>query len=191
AIDWKTFVTPGQEDRQPVVGVSWADAAAFCAWLGKADGRTYELPTEAQWEYAARAGGAGLWSFGSDPKQLIDHAVVEHQTPAPGPGGLKKANPFGLFDVYGGADEWCRDWHVADFYRRSPVDDPANLGAPTQPNTGRAARGGSWNAPGAYSRAGARTFDNPTAPVLPKGFRVALVIDPKAPNPTPPRPARE
>ena len=179
-IDWTTFVTPGQEARQPVVGVSWADADAFCRWLGAADGGAYDLPTEAQWEYAARAGGAGLWSFGDDSKTLIDHAAVGLATPAPGPVGLKAANPFGLFDVYGGVTEWCRDWHVADYYRRAPIDDPVNLDAPADPATGRAARGGSWNASGVYSRAAFRAFDNPTSPTMPKGFRVALGGDLRA-----------
>ncbi len=178
-IDWTMFVTPGQ-DGQPVLGVSWADATAFCAWLGQADGRAYDLPTEAQWEYAARAGNPGLWSFGDDPKQLIDHAVVEQSARAAGPVGLKKPNPFGLFDMHGNVDEWCRDWHIADYYRRSPVDDPAYLEPPTQPNTGRVARGGAWSAAGLYSRSAARTFDNPTNPAMPKGFRVALAVGLKA-----------
>ncbi len=179
-IDWTAFVAPGQEDRQPVVGVSWADADAFCRWLGAADGGAYDLPTEAQWEYAARAGGAGLWSFGDDPRKLIDHAAVGLAAPAPGPVGLKAANPFGLFDVYGGVTEWCRDWHVADYYRRAPIDDPVNPDPPTDPATGRAARGGSWNAPGVHARAAFRAFNNPTNPTMPKGFRVALGGDLKA-----------
>ncbi|QDU22819.1 SUMF1/EgtB/PvdO family nonheme iron enzyme [Urbifossiella limnaea] len=175
-IDWTGFVTPGQEDRQPVVGVSWADAEAFCRWLGPG----YELPTEAQWEYAARGGAPGIWSFGNVPTKLLDHAVFGQAWPKPGPVGLKAPNPFGLFDVHGGADEWCRDWHVADFYRRSPIDDPANLDPPTQPNTGRASRGGSWNAAAVYTEVAFRSFDNPTRPALPKGFRVALTGDLKA-----------
>ncbi|MFO0797561.1 MAG: SUMF1/EgtB/PvdO family nonheme iron enzyme [Gemmataceae bacterium] len=175
-IDWTGFVTPGQEDRQPVMGVSWDDAAEFCRWLGPG----YELPTEAQWEYAARGGGPGLWSFGNIPTKLLDHAVFGQAWPTPGPVGVKAPNPFGLFDVHGGADEWCRDWHVADYYRRSPVDDPANLDPPTQPNTGRASRGGSWNAAAVYTEVAFRSFDNPTRPALPKGFRVALTGDLKA-----------
>jgi formylglycine-generating enzyme required for sulfatase activity len=176
AIDWTTFVTPGQEDRQPVMGVSWDDAVAFGRWLGAG----YELPSEAQWEYAARAGAAGLWSFGDDPAKLIDHAVVGQSGAKPGPVGLKRPNGFGLFDLPGGADEWCRDWHVADFYRRSPVDDPVNLDPPIDPATGRVSRGGSWNAAGVYSKAAFRSFDHPTRPALPKGFRVALTGDLKA-----------
>ncbi|HYH68687.1 MAG TPA: SUMF1/EgtB/PvdO family nonheme iron enzyme, partial [Urbifossiella sp.] len=175
-VDWQSFVTPGQEEKQPVVGVSWADAEAFCRWLGPG----YELPSEAQWEYAARGGAPGLWSFGNDPTKLLDHAVVGQAWPKPEPVGLKAPNPFGLFDVHGGADEWCRDWHVRDFYRRSPIDDPVNLEEPTDPNTGRASRGGSWNAAAVYSQVAFRAFDHPTRPNLPKGFRVALTGDLKA-----------
>lgn len=82
--------------------------------------------------------------------------------------------------MHGGADEWCRDWHLRDFYRRSPVDDPECGDDPADPGSGRVSRGGSWNAAAVYSKAAFRAYDNPTRPTFPKGFRVALTGDLKA-----------
>lgn len=171
-IDWVGFVTPGMEDRQPVLGVSWFDAIAFCQWLNNKTGRVYDLPTEAEWEYAARAGTTDRWSFGNDPDRLVDFAVVQQATPTCGMIGLKKPNPFGLFDMHGNVDEWCSDWHEFDYFRRSPINDPHAVERPINPTAGRVSRGGAWSAAGWWSQSAVRAFDNPTSPNLAKGFRI-------------------
>jgi formylglycine-generating enzyme required for sulfatase activity len=125
--------------------VSWDDAVAFCKKLSEREGKTYRLPTEAEWEYACRAGTETTWSFGDDEKELGDYAwyhgnagigeACVHQV------GLKKPNAFGLYDMHGNVDEWCHDYYGEDYYKQSPEKDP------TGPARGsfRVLRGGSWD----------------------------------------------
>lgn len=122
---------------QPVEGVNWEEAHRFCELLTeKKDGYRYRLPTEAEWEYAARAG---------DPSPryglLADVAWVrDNSDGATHPVGQKKPNAFGLHDVLGNVWEWVQDWYAMDYYGRSPESDPT--GAPS--GEYRVARGGSW-----------------------------------------------
>lgn len=172
---WRDFVTEGQSDKLPVMGVSWHDAQAFCRWLSTKEKLTYDLPTEAQWEYACRAGTETLWSHGDDVTSLESKAVVGLKgTPHPSPIGLKSANPFGLYDMHGNANEWCLDWHVVDYYSQAPLEDPVCLNKPSDQGSGRVSRGGSWNADAWWSRSAVRSYDFPAAPVHPKGFRVII-----------------
>lgn len=177
---WQTFVPDVDLTRQPVAGVSWEDADAFCRWLSKKSSTTeepqqYELPTEAQWEYACRAGTETLWSFGKDP--LTEYAIVEQQgQPFPPQIGLRRPNSFGLYDMHGNVDEWCRDWHNHSYYARSPLIDPVYLEAPVDAASGRVARGGAWNALAWWSRSATRTYDFPVSPTFAKGFRVVCRI---------------
>ena len=91
-----------QLDDQPVFSVSWADAQAFCRWLGKKDGVTYRLPTEAEWEYACRAGSTTWWSFGNDAATFGDYGSHEgNSNNRPQPVGTKKPNAWGLYDMQG------------------------------------------------------------------------------------------
>jgi formylglycine-generating enzyme required for sulfatase activity len=140
-----------QTDGHPVVCVSWNDARAFCAWLGKQEGAEYRLPTEAEWEYACRAGTTTRYPHGDDEdgleklaniadKSLQEKWVMEiggqpmHLPPyakwwddgAPftRPVGQLGANPWGLHDMHGNVGEWCSDWYAADYYQSSPVDNP-------------------------------------------------------------------
>ncbi|MEM1182362.1 MAG: formylglycine-generating enzyme family protein [Acidobacteriota bacterium] len=114
----------------PAVNVSWFEADAFCRSLGEG----YRLPTEAEWEYAARAGTRTPWSFGADQRQLVQNACADS---LPCPVGSKRANPWGLGDMHGCVWEWVSDWYGA--YREEAVTDP------TGPDVGRArvVRGGS------------------------------------------------
>lgn len=132
--------------RLPVESVTWSDAEEFCRRLSGSQGehsarRVYRLPTEAEWEYACRAGSATRWWYGDADAELDACAWL---TPAAGnsthPIGRKRANPWGLRDVYGNVFEWCSDWFAADYYRHSPAQDPIG------PATGveRVIRGGSW-----------------------------------------------
>jgi formylglycine-generating enzyme required for sulfatase activity len=121
----------------PVEGVSWDDAQKFCDLLnGKRDGYHYRLPTEAEWEYAARAGDTS-WRYGP----LEEVAWFSNNSGGTThPVGGKKPNAFGLYDTLGNVWEWVHDWYAADYYSHSPQSDPKG------PFTGefRIARGGSW-----------------------------------------------
>ena len=130
----------------PATYVSWNDAVAYCKKLSEKEGKTYRLPTEAEWEYACRAGTKTAWSFGNDEKVLGDYAWYEENADDIGEEyahqvGLKKPNAFGLYDTHGNVFEWCHDYYEEDYYQQSPTNDPQG------PESGsfRVLRGGSWN----------------------------------------------
>jgi formylglycine-generating enzyme required for sulfatase activity len=181
---WKSFVPETDPTKQPVCGVSWDDANAFCQWLTAKSSTdqsnlVYELPTEAQWEYACRAGSQSLWSSGDEAMALSEYAIVGQKgTPHPAVVGLRRANAFGLFDMHGNVDEWCLDWHNHDFYGRSALTDPVFNDSPKDAGSGRVARGGSWNADDWWSRSATRAYDFPTSPTFAKGFRVVGNLSP-------------
>jgi len=132
--------------NNPAVHVSWSDAVAFCRKLGQKEGKTYRLPTEAEWEYACRAGTTTRFCFGDSHSSLGDHAwfydnayeVDERYAHAV---GQKKLNLWGLYDMHGNVWEWCSDWYAKDYYSNSPSVDPNG------PSSGdaRSLRGGAWN----------------------------------------------
>jgi formylglycine-generating enzyme required for sulfatase activity len=177
-----------QSDESPVVNVSHNDAVAFCEWLSKKEGKNYRLPTEAEWEYACRAGTTGLYYNGDDPESLtkianVWDAAAKDKIPAitnsltssdgwafTSPVGRFAANNFGLYDMIGNAWEWCSDWYDAGYYSKSPDHDP------TGPNSGsyRAARGGGWLARAVFCGAARRGKGTPGSRLFDVGFRVAL-----------------
>ena len=179
---WKNFIPEVDLTKQPVVGVSWEDADEFCKWLSRKSAadepaQQYDLPTEAQWEYACRAGTDSLWSCAATA--LSEYAIIEQQgQPYPAQIGLRRPNPFGLFDMHGNVDEWCLDWHNSQYYARSPLVDPAFVDRPNDRGSGRVARGGAWNAKAWWSRSSTRTYDAPLTPVFAKGFRVVCKVPP-------------
>jgi sulfatase modifying factor 1 len=139
----KDFVKEGP--NYAATWISWDDAVAYCKKLSEKEGKTYRLPTEAEWEYACRAGAKTTWSFGDDENKLGDYAwyfenawdideKYAHQVE------LKKPNAFGLYDMHGNVFEWCYDYYGEDYYKQSPAKDP------TGPTSGsfRVFRGGSW-----------------------------------------------
>ncbi len=175
-VTWENIPGLQQTDVGPVVNVSWNDAVAFCKWLSKVEGRTYRLPTEAEWEYACRAGSAGKWSFAPDDEALLKtHAICAWSGNGSQPQsvGLKLPNAFGLFDMHGNVYEWCNDWYSQDYYQQSPTIDP--LG----PAKGeyRVMRGGSFGAIPKNLRCAHRNVLEPTGRTPFVGFRVAREID--------------
>ena len=104
-------VAPG--DDYPVGQLSWNDAAAFCHWLSGKEHRTYRLPTEAEWEWACRAGSEGAYSFGDDANELGDYAwYADNSDGKSHPVGRKKPNAWGLYDMHGNIAEYCQDWYA-------------------------------------------------------------------------------
>jgi formylglycine-generating enzyme required for sulfatase activity len=175
-LKWTSSAVEPNAEQRAVIGVSWDDAKAFCKWLSKKDGFTYDLPTEAQWEYACRAGTTTVWSFGDEASGLKDHAVQGRRSFSPAEVvGTKSPNPFGLFDMHGNADEWCLDWHLRDFYARSPLEDPVCLTDPQDPLSGRVARGGASGSAPWWTRSTTRAYDFQATPKSPKGFRVVML----------------
>jgi formylglycine-generating enzyme required for sulfatase activity len=159
-----------QTDAHPVLCVNFDDAVAFCKWMSKRTSRPVRLPTEAQWEYAARAGTQTTYAWGDnsdDGKGWANAADATAKKRFKGwrsfpwddghlftaPVGTYKANAFGLHDVHGNAWEWCADWYSKDYYKNGPKVDP------TGPETGstRVLRGGSWLSSPSRCRVSGRT----------------------------------
>jgi len=164
---------PGQTDEHPVANVSWDDANEFLKWLSGKEGKVCRLPTEAEWEYACRAGTQTKYSFGDDEKDLGDYAWYEKNADGgTHPVGRKKANRWGLYDMHGNALEWCQDWLDIEYYGKSPVDDP-NCASNTVDN--RVLRGGSWNRGAVFVGSAFREYMHPVNRVRDVGFRVARV----------------
>ncbi len=165
-----------QTDNDPVVEVSWNDAVQFCEWLSKKEGRTYELPTEAEREYACRAGTKTAFSFGDDPKALGDYAWFDgnsgnHTHPV----GEKRPNPWGLYDMGGNVWQWCADGYGSYDYK--DIKDPKS----NDSSNVRSLRGGSWfNVPG-NCRSAYRYGFAPAVRADGVGFRVVLRSAPRTP----------
>ncbi|MGD0899124.1 MAG: formylglycine-generating enzyme family protein [Thermoguttaceae bacterium] len=176
-----------QTDEHPVVNVSWDDAVAFCKWLSKKEGKTYRLPTEAEWEYACRAGTTTRYYSGDDPETLAKVGNVADATAKAkfpdwkftikasdgyvftSPVGSFKPNAFGLYDMHGNAWQWCADWYGVEYYAKSPADDP------TGPDTGvgRVLRSASWGTGPISGRSAWRVRGGPGIRLDGTGFRVA------------------
>jgi formylglycine-generating enzyme required for sulfatase activity len=134
-------------EGHPVICVSHHAAMQYCLWLSIKTGKTYRLPTEAEWEYAARAGTKTAYFFGDDPKPLGDYAWyaansedLTHEV------GKKKPNPWGLYDIYGNVWQWCLDTYKKDCYSQFPTDRPSlsPVLIPDDKRFPHVARGGSW-----------------------------------------------
>ncbi len=157
--------------QNPVEDVSWNDAQAFCRKLSQITGKTYRLPTEAEWEYACRAGTTTRFYFGDDANQLGDYAWYKgNSQQTTHPVGQKKPNAWGLYDMSGNVWEWCEDdWH--DNYIGAPKDGSAWL---KNGNDNRSPlRGGSWYNVPANCRSAYRNFTyRPDYSLINDGFRV-------------------
>lgn len=168
----------------PVEKVSWEDAVDFCKRLSelleeKKAGRVYRLPTEAEWEYACRAGSKMAYCFGNDSKSLGDYAWFNANSNAQThPVGEKKPNAWGLYDMHGNVHEWFLDWYGE--YSQDAVADPSG---PSNVST-RACRGGAWNSNPFFCRSAYRRKPGLQGLQMFHGFRVALSSSeiPKSPE---------
>jgi len=178
-----------QTDAHPVVNVSWNDAVALARWLSQTEQRRYRLPTEAEWEYACRAGTRSQYHSGDDPATLAAVANVFDAESAAlwpqwqafalpmhdghdftAPVGSFAANAFGLHDMHGNVWEWTADWHEDDYYAHSPVDDPPG---PADGSV-KVRRGGSWHSWALYARCAYRNWNAPGTRYTLVGIRLVM-----------------
>jgi formylglycine-generating enzyme required for sulfatase activity len=164
----------------PVVGVSWNDAVAYCQWLSQKTGKTYRLPTEAEWEYACRAGTTTPFNTGEN--LTTDQANYNGNYPYKNfpkgkyrgkttPVGSFAPNAWGLYDMHGNVWEWCSDWYAADYYKNSPAQNPKGPASGTL----RVLRGGSWCNGGQFCRSANRDYNAPDDRNYSRGFRLVFV----------------
>jgi len=161
-------------DRNPVEQVRWSDAVKFCnarslaeglepcydleTWQCNFDANGYRLPTEAEWEYACRAGTQTIYFFGDNPSKLGDYAWFDKNSGGhPQPVGRKRPNPWGLYDICGDVWQWCNDCYQVDYYEQAPVEDPRG----PQAGETRVVRGGAWKFSDENCRSGYRYNENP------------------------------
>lgn len=179
---------PGDSNR-PVEKITFFDASNYCATVTQRErqagrlpaGYEYRLPSEAEWEYACRAGRTNLFSFGDDTSIADQFAwTAENCDATTHPIGLKHPNPWGLHDMHGNVWEWCFDWFEP--YPAGPLTDP------TGPATSKykVFKGGGWNQDVEYARASSRFMMSPSNGIHFVGFRLAL--GPVLPRPTQPLP---
>ena len=160
----------------PVVGIGWADARAYCEWLSAHTGERYALPTEAQWEYACRAGTATRWCCGDDAAGMADYAwFSENADGRLHPVGQKRANVWGLYDMHGNVWEWCADWYAPGYYRQLTLRATAG-------STEQAARSGQQRASGQRHAASAPAIDSSDAATDASGVQQPASESPSGPK---------
>jgi formylglycine-generating enzyme required for sulfatase activity len=161
-------------DKNPVEQVRWSDAVKFCnershleglqpcydleTWQCNFDANGYRLPTEAEWEYACRAGTQTAYFFGSDHSKLTDYAWFDKNSGRhPQPVGQKRPNPWGLYDICGNVWQWCNDFYKVDYYQEAAQENPRG------PKEGKSkvVRGGAWKFSAQNCRSGFRYNENP------------------------------
>jgi sulfatase modifying factor 1 len=158
--------------EQPVVAPSWFDAVAYCEWLNALTHKHYRLPTEAEWERAARGGAEQkLYPWGDTPLESLENYASRWKT-APERVGQAEKNAYGLFDIGANVHEWCSDWFDADYYRVSPDRNPHGPAGGKR----KSSRGGSWRHQTKVSRCAARASIPPEFQYADYGFRVARDI---------------
>jgi formylglycine-generating enzyme required for sulfatase activity len=176
-----------QTDEHPVVNVSWNDAFAFCEWLAAREQARYQLPTEAQWEFACRAGAGTAYANGDDPEKVVemgnivdalakevfaDRIAVSsrdgHVFTAPV--GSFRPNALGLYDMHGNVWEWCADWFS------TPVAEPQVDPRGPESGTNRVVRGGDWYHDWSFARSAQRFPIYPGLCRRHAGFRVVRLL---------------
>ena len=176
-VNWRCgvdgLVRPSSEDNHPVIYVSWNDAVAYCQWLSQQTGKNYRLPTEAEWEFAARGGNQSQEYKYSGSNNIDEVAWCSgNANSTTHPVGQKSPNELGIYDMSGNVREWCSDWY-----------DPYNNNSfaqtnPKGPSSGsyRVVRGGSWDDNAQYCRVSYRIFSNPSGSGNYLGFRLAFSL---------------
>ena len=171
AADAVTRPTPPYADEtfgygrkgQPVICVTHHSAMEYCRWLSAKTGKVYRLPTEAEWEYACRAGTTTKYSFGDEAEKLGDYAWSVGNAEKPQPVGKKKPNPWGLHDMHGNVSEWCLDQYdpktYAAFAKLEPAKGPMVL--PSAKEYPYVARGGNWDEDADHLRSASRLSSTP------------------------------
>jgi len=163
--------------KYPVEYVSWHDAQEFCQKLSNLTEKTYRLPSESEWEYAAKAGTQTNYYYGDDESPLGEYAWYEdNSNDQTQPVGQKKPNKWGLYDMLGNVWEWCEDdWHSN--YKGAPNDGRAWIDNDNRSQLEyRTIRGGSWGSYSRYCRCANRDFNFPARRLNDFGFRVVLVV---------------
>ncbi len=189
-----SWLNPGfkQGEDHPVVNVTWKDAVAMSRWLSAKESKRYRLPTEAEWEYACRAGKTSRFQHGDDPEGLLrsgnlfDAGAASHwpkwQSEAlkgndgadfTAPAKSFSPNAFGLYDMHGNAWEWTSDYYGENYYAASPADDPQG---PSDGNV-RVRRGGSWHTWAFYARCSFRNWNTEETRYPLVGFRLVREAD--------------
>jgi formylglycine-generating enzyme required for sulfatase activity len=173
----RSNVNPADEGwgrgRRPVINVSWNDAQEYVRWLSQSTGQRYRLLTEAEWEYAARAGTTARWSFGDDESQLGTYAWDgSNSNGGTQPVDGKTANRFGLHDVHGNVWEWVEDCYASN-YSGLATNGAANT---TEGCSNRVGRGGGWDSYALGLRSANRSGITPTLRNIILGFRVARTL---------------
>jgi formylglycine-generating enzyme required for sulfatase activity len=185
--EWEVVMgtTPWEGEKYAIEGadypatyVSWEDAQEFCRRLSAQEGKSYRLPTEAEWEYSCRAGSATAYCFGDSSSKLGEYAWIRENASDigqrhPSEVGLKKANAWGLHDMHGNVWELCQDWYYREYYRSSPTQDPTGASESDY----RVRRGGSWYVDLRHCRSAFRFGFSPGSRVDDKGFRVACSVE--------------
>jgi formylglycine-generating enzyme len=180
-----------QGNDHPVVNVTWNDAQALARWLSEKEGVRYRLPTEAEWEYAARAGTRTRYHSGNEAQSLLkvanlfdadaakywpkwrSHALAGHDGYAfTAPVASFAPNAFGLYDMHGNVWEWCADWYDENYYAKSPLSDPPG---PVSGNV-RVRRGGSWHTWPFYVRSSYRNWNSAETRYTLVGIRLVLEV---------------
>jgi formylglycine-generating enzyme required for sulfatase activity len=181
---WSQLREYAPGDDYPVVFINWPDAEAFCRWLSTREGKTYRLPTEAEWEKAARGGlGGRKYPWGDKPPDGSQCNFADRQTDFPwsdksiddgfaypAPVGSFPPNGYGLYDMAGNVWEWCQDWFDWDYYKISPASNPTGAFS----GIDRSIRGGSWSNDANTMRCAFRGFIFPVVPSHPRGFRIVM-----------------
>jgi formylglycine-generating enzyme required for sulfatase activity len=161
--------------KAPVETVSWDDCQEFIKKLNQKEGKTYRLPTEAEWEYSARGGDSGgstIYTYGNDASKLRDYAWYDGNSGnTKHPVGQKKPNSLGLYDIMGNVFEWCGDWYDDEYYKNCPSADPKGADGGVY----RVLRGGSWSENAEDSRLSFRSDQYSVYMDEVVGFRLVLL----------------
>ena len=173
-VNWKCDVAgkvrPQDEYKHPVIHVSWNDATAYCQWLSSKTGKNYRLPTEAEWEYAARGGNQSKGYKYSGSNTVGDVAwYTDNSGSKTHPVGTKGANELGIYDMSGNVWEWCSDWYDENYYKNSAAQNPKGALSGSL----RVLRGGSWDITVYVCRSSNRSRNVPFNRFINVGFRLA------------------